>query len=109
MLVSDARHSLALNDEELRRWRPAAAGALPAEYHFVHGDILARLQRLDEAQGFYQAALLADPRHADAYAKLIGICLARGDTAGARKYLRQAEGNGVTVNEKLKEAVLKRR
>lgn len=109
MLISDARHSLALKDEELRNWKPAVARAMPAEYHFVHGDILGKLQRLDEAQGFYQAALLADPHHANAYANLIGICLLRGDKASARKYLRQAEGNGVTVNATLKEAVLKRR
>jgi hypothetical protein len=37
---------------------------------------------------------------------LISIAFARNDVAGALKYLEQAESNGVTVNEKLKKAVL---
>jgi len=108
MLITDAQHSLAMKDEELRNWKPTVAFDMPAEYHFVHGNILFKLKRLDEAQGFYLAALQADPFHANAYTNLIGIYLMRGDKANAQKFLQQAEGNGVTVNEKLKEAVLKR-
>jgi tetratricopeptide (TPR) repeat protein len=108
ILVSEAQHALAVKDEELRSWKPDVALAMPAEYHFVHGNILFKMKRLEEAQGKYLAALQADPRYANAYTNLIAICLARGDAANALKYLRQAEGNGVALNEKLKQAVLQR-
>ena len=106
--IADAQHALAMKDEELRNWKPDVSLAMPAEYHFVHGNILFKLKRFDEAQGFYLAAVQADPRHANAYVNLIGICLMRGDKAGALTYLQQAEGNGVALNEKLKQAVLQR-
>jgi len=79
---------------------------LPAEYQYIHGNILFKLRRYDEALALYQAAVQADPRHANAYNNLISIAFARNDMAGALKYLEQAEANGVTVNERLKKDLL---
>lgn len=108
ILMGDAQHSLMVKEEELRGWKPDASLEMPAEYHFVHGNILFKMKRLSEAQGFYLAAVQADPRHANAFNNLISIHLTCGDAAGALKYLRLAEENGVKVNEKLKQAVLGR-
>jgi len=108
ILAREAEIKLAEIDEKLRDWKPTMGLDIPAEYHFVHGNILYKMNRLDEAQGFYLAAVQADPRHTNAYTNLIGMYLTRGDTANALKYLQQAERAGVTVNEQLKKAVLGR-
>ncbi len=109
ILIGDAQHALQVKEEELRNWKPDVSLAMPAEYHFVHGNILFKMKRLNEALGLYLAAVQADPRYANAYNNLISIYLMGGDAANALKYLQQAESNGVTVNEKLKNAVLERK
>jgi tetratricopeptide (TPR) repeat protein len=103
--VSKAKQDIANIDMRLNNPIPATM-ELPAEYQYIHGNILFKLKRYDEALALYQAAVQADPRHANAYNNLIGIAFARNDVAGALKYLEQAEASGVTVNEKLKKAVL---
>jgi pentatricopeptide repeat protein len=106
--VSQAKASLAIVDKRLRDPIPPTLD-IPAEYHFIHANILFKLKRYGEARSFYQAAVEADPHHENAYNNLISIHFASGDTAGARKYLEQAEANGVRVNEKLKKAVLEKK
>jgi tetratricopeptide (TPR) repeat protein len=103
--VSKAKQDMTTIDMRLNDPIPSTM-ELPAEYHYIHGNILFKLKRYDEALALYQAAVQADPRHANAYNNLISIAFARNDVAGALKYLEQAESNGVTVNEKLKKAVL---
>ncbi len=105
--ISKARQDIAMIDNKLHEPIPQTLG-LPAEFHYIHGNILFKLKRYGEAQTFYQEAVQADPRHANATNNLISILFARGDTAGALKYLEQAEANGVAVNEKLKKAILEK-
>jgi tetratricopeptide (TPR) repeat protein len=108
ILIHDAEHALWVKDEELRNWNPDIALKMPAEYHFVHGNVLVKMKRISEALGYYLEAVQTDPRYGNAYTNLIGIYLSRGDAANALKYLQQAEGNGVALSEKLKKAVLDR-
>jgi tetratricopeptide (TPR) repeat protein len=103
--IDQAKAILATIDSRLRDWIPTAID-IPAEYQYIHGNILFKMKRYSEAQGFYLAAVQADPRHASAYNNLISFYFACKDAANALKYLKQAEDNGVTVNEKLKKAVL---
>lgn len=103
--VNKAKQEMTTIDMRLNNPIPPTLD-LPGEYHYIHGNILFKLKRYDEALALYQAAVQADPRHANAYNNLISIAFARNDVAGALKYLAQAEANGVTVNEKLKKAVL---
>ncbi|MBN2399908.1 MAG: tetratricopeptide repeat protein [Candidatus Aminicenantes bacterium] len=81
---------------------------IPAEYHYTHGNILFKMKRLNEAQGLYQAAIQADPKHANAYNNLINIFYIQGNMAQALEYLKQAESRGVRVTEGLKKAVLEK-
>jgi tetratricopeptide (TPR) repeat protein len=105
--VSMAKQDMATIDMRLHDPIPSTL-EVPAEYHYIHGNILFKLKRYDEALASYLAAVQADPRHANAYNNLISITFARNDAAGALKYLEQAESHGVTVNEKLKKAVLEK-
>lgn len=109
ILVNEASNRLKVIDIQLRDWKPTVDFELPAEYHFVHGNILFKLQRPAEAEAMYLAAIRADPRHANAWNNLISIHFAANDVAAAAKYVQQAEANGVALNEKLKQAVLGRK
>ena len=105
--IDKAKQNLTTLDNRLRDPIPDTLD-LPAEYHFIHGNILFKMKRFDQAQGFYLAAVQADPGHANAYNNLINIFFAKGDMAQALKYLKQAEDNGVKVIGGLKKAVLDR-
>ncbi len=108
ILVNEASNRLKAIDLQLREWRPSSGLELPAEYHFVHGNVLFKLKRPAEAEAMYRAAIAADPRHANAWNNLISLRFAAGDIAGAANCVREAEASGVVINEKLKQAVLDR-
>jgi tetratricopeptide (TPR) repeat protein len=106
--ISKARQDIAEIDRKLHEPIPQTL-EVPAEFHYIHGNILFKLKRFGEARDQYQAAVKADPRHGNAWNNLVSIHFAGGDPAGALKLLEEAEANGVTVNEKLKKAVLEKK
>jgi tetratricopeptide (TPR) repeat protein len=85
---------------------PAPLAGIPADYHFFHGNILLRLNRLDEAVSRYRQALEANPAHADASNNLASILLGASRPKAALEVLEKAEAAGATVNPELKQAVL---
>jgi len=106
--INELKAIMATIDNRLREWIPKTID-IPADYHYIHGNILFKMKRYAEAIGFYEAAVQADPNHANAYNNLISILFSQGDMVHALKYVEQAEASGVTVNEKLKKAVLERK
>lgn len=85
---------------------PEQAPGMSPDYHFFHGNILLRLNRLDDAAAQYREALKIKPTHADASNNLASLYLSAGHAQVAKEILDQAEANGVTVNADLKQAVL---
>jgi pentatricopeptide repeat protein len=81
--------------------------ALPADYSYVHGNILFKMNNLQEASDQYLKAIEADAGHLRAYNNLVNICYLIGDYEKALKFIKQAETNGVELNPMLREAVLK--
>jgi pentatricopeptide repeat protein len=79
----------------------------PADYYYVHGNILFKLQKFQEARDRYLEAIKTNPRHTNAYNNLINLYYMAKNYEGALKLLSQAEAEGVQINSKLKEAVLK--
>ena len=97
------------NKDEIQRQLyepPADVVGMPSDYHFFHGNILLRLNRLDDAAAQYREALRIKPTHADASNNLASLYLSAGHAQVAKEILDQAEANGVTVNADLKQAVL---
>ena len=97
------------NRDEIQRQLyepPAEVVGMPADYRFFHGNILLRLNRLDDAAAQYREALRIKPDHADASNNLASLYLSAGHAQVAKEILDQAEANGVTVNAELKQAVL---
>jgi len=80
---------------------------ISAEYFYFHGNILFKLKKNQEAFDQYKEAVKIDPQHTNAYNNLINLFLMAKNYQGALYYVNQAEGNGVEVNPKLKDAVLK--
>ncbi len=88
--------------------RPVPEGVvLPAGYSFIHGNILFKMNRFQEARDKYIQALDIDGAHVGAYNNLVNLYYMAKDYEGALKYVQAAEGSGVEINPKLKEAVLK--
>lgn len=88
--------------------RPVATKEeIPADYHYVHGNILFRLREFQQAHDLYVQAVKLDPKHKDAYNNLINIYLMSKQYQKGLDYLKIAEANDVKINEKLKEALLK--
>lgn len=88
--------------------RPVATKEeIPADYHYIHGNILFKLREFQPAHDLYVQAVTVDPKHKDAYNNLINIYLMSKQYQKGLDYLKMAEDNDVKINEKLKEALLK--
>ncbi len=78
---------------------------VPAEYSYLHGNILFRLQRLSEAEAFYIHAIDANPQHAASYNNLINLHFVSRRFEEARRWVARAEANQVELNRALVEAL----
>lgn len=88
--------------------RPVATKEeIPADYHYIHGNILFKLREFQKAHDMYVKAINVDPKYGDAYNNLINIYLMSKQYQKGLEYLKMAEDNGVEINEKLKKALLK--
>lgn len=93
-------------ERELNEFPPIARG-MSADYFFFHGNILLRLQRLDEAVTQYRKALELQPVYPEASNNLASLYYSAKRADLARQVIDEAEAAGVTVNPELKQAVLK--
>jgi Tfp pilus assembly protein PilF len=84
---------------------PPQPESIPAEYYFLHGNVLLRLQKLTEAVAQYEQALKIAPTYADAANNLAGLYYGARMYAKALEVLEAAEAKGITVNTELKKAV----
>jgi len=85
----------------------AVTNEIPADYHFLHGNIFFKKKKLKEAHDQYVEALRVDPTHTDTYNNIITLFFSYKQYINAMKYLEMAEANNASINPKLKEAVLK--
>jgi len=82
--------------------------AMPAGYHFIHGNILLKLKRPADAAAEYQETVRLDPDHGNAYNNLASIYFVAGQYQKALDFLNQAEAKGVKVNPAFKKDVEER-
>lgn len=80
--------------------------AVPADYLFLRGNVLLRMNRANDARQAYRRAVKADPCHANAWNNLVALGLGSKDSAGAKADLAEAEAQGVIIRPELKKAVL---
>jgi choline-sulfatase len=84
----DYPHALELL-EAVRRDHVTTGASLPRRFHYVAADVLARLNRADEAEPEFRRAIAADPHDVQAYADLSLLQLIRGRHAEANATLEQ--------------------
>jgi tetratricopeptide (TPR) repeat protein len=81
--------------------------AIPAEYSYVHGNLLFRLKRYQEALDQYLKAVETDPRHGKSYNNIANIHFMAKQYDKSLEFIEKAESVGVKVNPEFKKAVLK--
>ena len=80
---------------------------VPAEYFYIHGNILFKLGRYREAGAQYLEAVRINPRHGKAYNNLANLYYMAKKYKQALYYLNLAEQKGIPINHGLKQAVVR--
>ncbi len=80
---------------------------IPAEYSYVHGNLLFREKKYEEALAQYEKAAAADPKHGKALNNIANIYFMGQQYDKALEYINRAEAVGAKVNPEFKKAVLK--
>ncbi len=81
--------------------------SIPSDYFYFHGNILFKLNKLQEAFREYLEAIKINPQHGNAYNNLANLYHMGKEYQKALDCLNQAEANGAEINPKLKKAILK--
>lgn len=79
---------------------------VPAEYYYIHGNILFRLKRYALARNQYLETLKRNRVHRNAYNNLVNLYYVTRKLKKSLFYLDMADKNGVQVDRRLKQAVL---
>jgi tetratricopeptide (TPR) repeat protein len=80
---------------------------IPAEYSYLHGNLLIRQKRFEEALAEYEKAIVAEPKHGKALNNIANIYYMARQYDKALEYIERAEAVGAPVNPDFKKAVLK--
>lgn len=86
---------------------PPREEEIPAEYHYIHGNIHFLSGRHDPAVNEYQRALEKNPEHAYACNNLANLYFLRKQYDQAREYLDRAEQYGARINPGFRKALQK--
>lgn len=85
---------------------PTVNMEIPADYHYVHGNILLKLERIREAQALYEKAVEIDPEHGEAHNNLAAIFFSDQKYQEALEYLEKAESFGASIQPEFKQRLL---
>lgn len=94
-----------LDLEKLIQEAPAVDAPVPAEYFFLHGNVLLRTKRYDEAVVQYDEALKRNPAYADAANNLASLWYSARQYGKAKAVVEKAEAAGAVLNPELKKAI----
>ncbi len=81
---------------------------IPADYHFIHGNVLFQMNRRIDAEAQYQEAIRMDPSHGNAYTNLALVLFSLGRYQEALDCLLRAEASGGKVNPDFKRDLMER-
>lgn len=80
---------------------------IPAEFHYVYGNILFKLKKYSEALSQYLETVKTDPTHGSAYNNLANLYYMARKYQEALFYLQKAESCGAKINPQFKQAIYK--
>jgi tetratricopeptide (TPR) repeat protein len=100
---------ISIIDDQMKQFVPEAEQeeVIPADYHYVHGNVLFKNKNYKEALDEYNEAVKIDPAHGSAYNNLANLYYMSKEYKKALDCLTRAEQKGVEINPELKQAVLK--
>jgi tetratricopeptide (TPR) repeat protein len=75
---------------------------LPAEYHYVHGNILFKLKKFHEAKKQYLEAVEVDQNHGNALNNVAILLFLEKKYRKAKEFLDRAEASGMVINQNFK-------
>lgn len=79
---------------------------VPAEFYYIHGNILFKLKRFADARDRYIETIKANPRHEKAYNNLAALYFMGKNYKKTLFFLDLAAQNGLTINTQLKEKAM---
>jgi pentatricopeptide repeat protein len=86
---------------------PTKSNEAPAKYHYFLGNIHFKQKQYQEAHKDFLKAIEIDPVYGDAYNNLANLYYMSKNYEKALEFLKKAKENGVSVNPKFEEAILK--
>lgn len=104
--ISQIKQRISRVDSKLSNPIPPVS-KMPADYFYYHGNIFFKLKKFQQSHNQYFEALKIDPKHGNSYNNLANLYYMGKKYQKAFEYLKQAEINGVKINPKFKEAILK--
>ena len=75
---------------------------LPAEYHYVHGNLLFKLKKFPEAKTQYLEAVKVDQSHGNALNNVAILLFLEKKYRKAKAFLDRAEASGMAINQNFK-------
>jgi len=78
---------------------------VPADYFYIHGNVLFQMGSAFDAAGQYREAIRLDPHHGNAYNNLALVSFSLGNYREALDCLLRAEAAGAKINPDFKKAV----
>ncbi|MCP5053493.1 MAG: tetratricopeptide repeat protein [bacterium] len=78
----------------------------PADFHYIHGNILFKLKRFRDSFNQYLLTVKQNPKHGNAYSNLANLNYMSKRYKQALDYLEKAERNGAKPNPQFKAALL---
>jgi len=104
--IAHGKETLRRIDELLRAPQPVKAG-IPADYFYLHGNVLFKLKKYQEAYIQYLEAAKIEPCYVKAYKNLANLNFIGRRYNEALIYIEKAEKCGSEVDGKLKKIILK--
>ncbi len=104
--IDTAKNTIIKIDDRLREPLPSVS-EMPAEYHYLYGNILFKFKRYGDSFNSYLEAVRIHPCYVDALNNLANLKFMARKYKDALSYLEKAEKCSGKVNQKFKEAILK--
>ncbi len=105
--INQLRASLSTPEMVQQRQDQLETLTVPGDYYYIHGNILFKMNKYQEAMDQYLKAIELEPRHGNAYNNIANLYFMSQQYGKALEYLEKAEANGAKVNAEFKKAVLK--
>jgi tetratricopeptide (TPR) repeat protein len=107
--IGRKERDLSIIDQQLRSPVPEEEKGekLPADYYYIHGNVLFQKKQFQEAFEQYTETVTIDPGHGNAHINLANLYYMAKQYQQALDHLNKAEEAGAEVNPKFKQAILK--